>query len=274
MAVHSLHCSFSTACWHLPPSAPAASLKQLLAFLLRHPARCSDGSCSLRRGAEEGQLDPEGLALGRTGLGLCTCQSAQAKHHLLRGDCCRGGSKDKDCFSEPEMQRDWHVFIYCFISAGLLRKKEALVQNHISVNYRCAHLIRKANGELWPNNLKILWAVEKETTPKVRYQAALPRSLCHGAQERGEESNQTRWAFSCLWKKFLPDMKATATADGRRCLSDDCISCGSRCPRETADNYTFCFLFHVWQPDAACACLCACVCIHVYLYIISDLSLR
>lgn len=25
-----------------------------------------------------------------------------AKHHLLRGDWCRGGSKDRDCFSEMQ----------------------------------------------------------------------------------------------------------------------------------------------------------------------------
>lgn len=145
-----MHCSFSTACWHLPPSVPAVSLKQLLAFLLQHPARCSDGSCSSRRDAEEGQPDPEGLAPGRAGLGLCTCQSAQAKHHLLRGDWCRGGSKDEDYFSEPEMQEDWRMFIF-LISAGLLTKEEALVQNHLSVKYRCAHPMRKGNGELWPN---------------------------------------------------------------------------------------------------------------------------
>lgn len=119
-------------------------------------------------------------------------------------------------------------------------------------------------------NLKILWAAEKETTAKVRYQAALPGSPCHGVQERGEKSNQTWWAFSCLWKKFLPDMKAAAVAGARRCLSDDCVSCGSRCPRETADNYTFCFPFHVRQPDAflICGvCLPACACVHACVFI-------
>lgn len=80
-----MHCSFIAACWHLPPLAPAVPLKQLLVFPLRHPARCSDGSCSSRRAAEERQRDPEGHGLGGAGLGLCTCQSAQAKHHLLRG---------------------------------------------------------------------------------------------------------------------------------------------------------------------------------------------
>lgn len=93
----------------------------------------------------------------------------------------------------------------------------------------------------------------------------LPRSLCHRSQERVEKLNQAQWAFSCLWKKFLPGMKATAMAGARRCLSDDCISCCSRCPRQTADNYTFCFLFHVWQPAAFLICsvhLCTCILIY------------
>lgn len=133
-------------------------------------------------------------------------------------------------------------------------------------------------GSSGQTNLKILWAAGKETTPKVRNRASLPRYLCHGAQKRGEKSSQTRWGFSCLWKEFLPDMTVAAMAEARRCLLDDHVSCGSRCPKETADNYTFSFLFHVWQPDAFLICsvhlsMYTCVHICIFMYNLRSITL-
>lgn len=62
-------------------------------------------------------------------------------------------------------------------------------------------------GNSGQTNLKILWAAGKETTPKVRNQASLPRYLCHGAQKR--ERNPVKFggvlgafggSFCLTWK--------------------------------------------------------------------------